>query len=97
MMTTISPPAKTTAGEDIWQSAEAIYERDIKHQVEPNHIGKIVIIDVVTEAWEIVPDMNQLAIRGHALGPSTTRFARRIGPSPALIRRGGPSLFRPNG
>ena len=42
--------------EDTVRLGREIYERDIRHKVEPEHIGKIVAIDVDSGCWALGDD-----------------------------------------
>ena len=55
------PPSRPD--EEAARLGEAIYDRDIRHQVEPEHVGEIVAIDVDTGHWAI--GENVLAATDH--------------------------------
>ena len=46
------PPPKIKPN-DIIERGDAIYERDIRHLVEPQHNGKFAVIDVYSGDYEI--------------------------------------------
>ena len=50
------PTAPTRPLEEIARLGTAIYERDIRHQVEDDHLGEVVAIDVATGRWAINSD-----------------------------------------
>ena len=43
----------TIPSEEIARRGDAIYERDIRPQVEPEHDGEFVAIDVDSESWAL--------------------------------------------
>ena len=43
----------TIPAEDIARLGDEIYERDIKPQVEPEHDGEVVAIDVLSGSWAL--------------------------------------------
>jgi len=45
--------APTRPSEEIARLGDEIYERDIRRQVEANHHGEVVAIDVDTGSWAI--------------------------------------------
>ena len=47
------PTAPTRPTEEIGRLGNAIYERDIRQQVENGHLGEVVAIDVETGNWTI--------------------------------------------
>ena len=51
--TTPRPTAPTRPLEEIAQLGDEIYERDIRSQVEADHYGEVVAIDVDTGNWAI--------------------------------------------
>jgi hypothetical protein len=79
--------------EEVGRRAHEIYERDLRHLVEPDHIGKFLLLDVETGEYEI--DTSELAA-GHRAeakrpGGARSRFLFRIG-YPAAHKIGGSSL-----
>ncbi|NER00240.1 MAG: hypothetical protein F6K30_26670 [Cyanothece sp. SIO2G6] len=42
--------------EELAQRGKALYESQIRQQVEPNHVGKIVAIDIETGTFEVAED-----------------------------------------
>lgn len=51
-------PAEETA-----RLGDEIYERDIRAQVEPNHHGEYVAIDVDTGCWAVAAELRDAAKR----------------------------------
>jgi hypothetical protein len=65
--------------EEFARRGDAIYERDIQPVVERDNLGKFVVIDIETGAYEI--DANELAATHRLLNhvPSAQIWMRRIG------------------
>ncbi len=53
------PTAPTRPKEEIARLGKEIYERDIRRQVEADHHGKIVSIDVDTGIWAIGEELRE--------------------------------------
>jgi hypothetical protein len=62
--------------EEFAQRGDAIYERDIRGQVEPSHNEKIVAIDIETGEWELDPDESAAANRQEARLPDAQIYVR---------------------
>jgi hypothetical protein len=58
---------------------DAIYERDIRAQVEPHRNGEIVAIDVESGAWEIDSDQMTAAHRLEERQPGAIIWVLRAG------------------
>ena len=54
-------PTERLSSEETVRLGKEIYERDIRHQVEADHVGKIVAIDVDSGSWAMGED--ELAAR----------------------------------
>lgn len=54
---------KTYRREDIVPRGTEIYERDIKPLVEPEHIGKYLVIDIETGEWDMDADPYAASLR----------------------------------
>ena len=67
---------------------DAIYNRDLRSILEPDHIGKFVLIDIETGAFEV--DENGLAAsdRLYARFPDAQPWMRRVG-TPSHVCRFG--------
>ena len=74
--------------EEVAQRGEAMYERQIRARVEPEHMGQFVVIDIETGDYEL--DVDDLAATKRALAkrPDAVLYGLRIG-SPAAYRLGG--------
>ena len=98
---TISPrqPIRRTAPpsrpkEETARLGDAIYERDIRPQVEADHIGAVVAIDVESGSWAIGADVLESVDRLQAQWPDAYDiWCKRVGYR-ALASFGGGSLRR---
>lgn len=50
-------PQPRYSSEETARRGQAIYERSLRAQLEPRHQGKVVAIDVTTEAYEVADDV----------------------------------------
>jgi hypothetical protein len=55
------------------------YERKIKAEVEPEHVGKYLVINVETGEYELGDDYMETSNRAIARFPNDLRYAMRIG------------------
>jgi hypothetical protein len=81
------------SAEETARRGDTIYENKIRAQVEPAHEGKVVAIDVHTEAFEIADTALAAGERLLARLPDAEIWFIRIGDR-ALHRIGGHSLSR---
>jgi len=58
---------------------DEIYDRDVRSQLEPQHNGEIVAIDLDTGAWEVDPDEITAAHRLEARHPDAQIWVVRVG------------------
>ena len=74
--------------EEVARRGEAMYERQIRARVEPEHRGQFVVIDIETGEYEL--DVDDLAATKRALAkrPGAVLYGLRIG-SPTAYRLGG--------
>src|SRR5919108_4394784 len=79
------------SAEETARRGDAIYERDIRAQVEPTHRGKVVAIDIDSGAYSIAD--NALTASEHLLAqrPDAEIWCVRVG-SRVLHRMGGRPL-----
>ena len=75
--------------EEITRHGDRIYSRDIRPQVEADHKGKFVAIDIETGAWEIDGDALAACDRLIARIPDSQTWLVRVG-YPSVHRIGGP-------
>ena len=83
--------------EEAARRGDEIYHRDVRHQVEPQHVGEIVAIDLDTGLWEVDRDERTAAKRLESrrpdaqiwreLGLEWQRFGR------ALLADGSETVF----
>ena len=82
----------TRPRDEIAQLGDEIYERDIRPQVEADHDGEIVSIDVDSGNWAVGDDLLAAAGRLRALRPQAVNvWSLRIGHR-AVYKFGGGSL-----
>lgn len=55
-MEELPEPGPRLPDEEIVRVGREIYERDIRHQLEADHHGEVVAIDVVSERWAVARD-----------------------------------------
>ena len=72
---------KSYTRDDIVPRGTEIYERDIKPLVEPEHIGKYLVIDIETGEWDMDVDPYAASLRAAKKKPGGLRLALRIGHS----------------
>lgn len=65
--------------EEAARRGDEIYERDIRPQVEPDHNGKIVAIDMDTGDWEMDADEVTASKRVEARNPDAQIWVVRVG------------------
>ena len=74
------PTAPTRPSEEIVQLGREIYERDIRRQVESDHRGEVVAIDVESGRWVIDDEVLEAVDRLRALRPEAINvFCERVG------------------
>ena len=84
-MTTLQP---RYSKEEFAHRGDAIYERDIRPQVEATHVGQFVAIDIETGAYELDADDYAATERLLARQPDAQIWLLRVGHS-ATYRMGG--------
>ena len=88
------PIAPTRPKEEIARLGDEIYERDIRRQVETDHHGEIISIDVDTGLWAIGDDTLDAVDRLRAQRPEAIDvWSLRVGHR-AVYKFGGGSLRR---
>ena len=65
--------------EEAARRGDEIYDRDVRSQVEPQHNGEIVAVDLDTGAWEVDPDEITAARRLEARHPDAQIWVVRVG------------------
>ena len=72
--------------EEIARLGTEIYERDIKAQVEENHDGEVVAIDVDSGEWAIAKDLIAATDRLREKRPDANDvFCERVGDHPVYM------------
>ncbi len=85
-MTTPTPQRKSIAPE-----AQAIYDAELRHKVEPQENGKYLSLDVDSGDYEVDESYITTSNRLRARRPEARMFTFRIG-YPTMGRFGGPRL-----
>jgi hypothetical protein len=65
--------------EEAARRGDEIYDRDVRSQVEPQHNGEIVAIDLDRGAWEVDPDEIMAARRLEVRHPDAQIWVVRVG------------------
>jgi hypothetical protein len=65
--------------EEIAARGKAIYEQQLRAKLEPQHVGKSLIIDIETGEYEIDTDDFAASRRAHAKHPDGAFFGMRVG------------------
>lgn len=79
------PIVPTLSLEETVRLGKEIYERDIRHKVEKNHVGKICAIDVNSGCWalgddRVIPDDEVAVKRLQEKRPDVTDiYSERVG------------------
>jgi len=73
--------------EEVARRGEEIYER-LRPMLEKENHGKVLVIDIVTGAYEMDSDHRRAVERAKARHPDALLYGLRIG-YPALSKRGG--------
>ena len=72
-------PAPTRPKEETARLGKEIYERDIRPQVEPDHRGRVVAIDVDSGEYAIADTASVAAKRLRAQRPDAGVWLMRVG------------------
>ena len=78
-------PGYTT--EEVGRRGQAVYEQQIRSQVEQEHAGKFLVLDIASGAYEIDEDDLTASDRLLAKRPDAILYGLRIG-YPAAYRLG---------
>ncbi|MDQ2798638.1 MAG: hypothetical protein M3Y13_03225 [Armatimonadota bacterium] len=72
--------------DEVVERGKALYEQNIRAQVEQENFGKLLMIDVTTGNWVIGEDRIEMARRLRARNPAALNFGMRVGyPAAAAI------------
>ena len=80
-------PHPRYSAEETAARGRAIYEDRVRASVEPDQIGKYLVIDIDTGDYEIDEDHLAASRRAYEKNPNGARYALRIG-HPAIGRIG---------
>ena len=78
-------PGHTT--EEVARRGREIYERHIRREVEPDHAGRFLVVDITTGRYEIADDDLVASDRMLSKNPDAVLYGLRIG-QPAAYRIG---------
>jgi hypothetical protein len=67
------------SAEEIARRGQELYDQQIRHQVEADHHGKYLVLDVDSGAYEIGDNYLDLARGIHARRPGAPLYTVRIG------------------
>jgi len=73
------PHPRRYTTDEVVERGEAIYEREIRPLVEPEHVGKFLVVDIETGAYEIDADELAASVRAFEKNPSGARYLVRVG------------------
>jgi hypothetical protein len=65
--------------DEIVARGKEIYEKQLKSKLEPEHIGKFLVIDIETGEYEMDEDDLAASLRAYDKKPEGARFGMRIG------------------
>lgn len=65
--------------EEVAARGREIYEIRLKSQMEPEHLGKFLVIDIETGEYEMDEDDLTASMRAYRKKPSGSRYGMRIG------------------
>ena len=80
-------PRAQYSPEETARHGQAIYERSLRAQLEPQQQGKVVAIDVTTEAYEVADDVLAACEKQLSRLPDAEIWVVRIG-RPAVYHLG---------
>ena len=82
---------RTRPKEDVARLGKEIYQRDIRRQVEADHVGAMVCIDVETGSWAMGDELLEAADRLRERRPDAVNvWAERVGYKTVAGIGGGP-------
>jgi len=65
--------------DEVVSRGKALYENNIRAQVEEGNIGRLLMVDVTTGNWVMGEDRIEMARRLRARNPQAQNFGMRIG------------------
>ena len=90
--TAIPYPGLTT--EEVARRGQELYERNIRHKVEPEQIGRFLVVDIESGDYEVADDDLSASDRMLARKPDARLYGLRVGRDYAY-RLGGRPLDSP--
>ena len=81
-------PYKHFSAEEVESQGEAIYQTHLRQTVEPGNLGKFVVIDIETGAYEVDDDDARATQRMLEKRPDAVLYGLRIG-CPTAYTLGG--------
>jgi hypothetical protein len=78
---------------EVVRKGELLYAREIRHQVEPAHVGEFLAVDIESGSYEVDRDELAAINRARARNPDAVLYLVKVG-YPAAHRLGGPKLLR---
>ena len=73
----------TTQGQmtpdEVVARGKALYEQDIRTQVEEGNFGRLLLVDVTTGNWVMEEDRIEMARRLRARNPQAQNYGMRVG------------------
>jgi hypothetical protein len=85
-------PGLTT--EEVARRGQELYERNIRHKVEPEQIGRFLVVDIESGDYEVADDDLSASDRMLARRPDAKLYGLRVGRDYAY-RLGGRALGSP--
>jgi len=73
---------------EVGDKGQAIYDRDIRSQVEPALIGQFVAIDIESGEYEVGPDHYETALALKSRRPNSIVYTIKIGYDAAIVMGG---------
>lgn len=67
------------SAEEIVRRGKEIYEQKLRARLEPEHIGKYLVIDIETGEYEMDEDGHAASLRAYEKKPDGARYGMRIG------------------
>lgn len=80
-------PSDRPTAEEIVERGERIYAERLRQLLEPQHVGKVIVIDIDSGDYDLGDDCRAVSDRVAAKHPGAPLYAGRVG-YPALYRVG---------
>ena len=82
---------------EIVRRGKALYERELRAQLEPGNIGKYLALNVETGEWEMGEDHSETVLRARGRFPEAGIYGLRIGYKATESLGGGLRLIETGG